>query len=115
VSTAAPALEGLVRELEQLLETATPENLPEVLGVLERARARAFERLVTAPASLPEDPLLTIPEVAKRLSIKVSQARELGRRGELPTITVGERFVRVRQSSLDGWIRRREAGGKVNR
>lgn len=29
------------------------------------------------------------------------------------TITVGDRFVRVRQSSLGEWIRRREAGGKV--
>lgn len=106
-------LDGLLRELNTVLENATAENLPEVLGVLERARARAFERLMRSPAAPTEDPLLTMQDVAARLSIKVTQARELGRRGELPTLTVGERFVRVRQSSLAEWIRRREAGGKL--
>lgn len=113
MTTPVPVLDTLLRELEDVLEHATPEDLPEVLGVLERARARTLERLVRTPAAPPQDPLLTMQDVASRLSIKVSQARELGRRGELPTVTVGERFVRVRESSLEEWIRRREAGGKV--
>jgi excisionase family DNA binding protein len=51
-----------------------------------------------------------MPETAKRLGITEHQAREMGRRGELPIVTVGERFVRVRAAALEGWILRRERG-----
>lgn len=113
VTGGAPALDGLVRELEDVLENATAENLPEVLGLLERARGRAMARIVQAPAKPAEDPLLTMQEVASRLGITVNMAREMGRRGELPTVLVGDRFVRVRRSSLEQWIKAREAGGKI--
>ena len=41
--------------------------------------------------------------------------RELGRRGELPVVIVGERALRVRKSSLDQWIRLRENGTRPRR
>jgi hypothetical protein len=46
--------------------------------------------------------------VAKKLNVTEHQAREMGRRHELPTVIVGDRFVRVRAGALEDWIRRRE-------
>jgi len=37
----------------------------------------------------------------------------MGRRSELPTVTVGDRFVRVRTGALEDWIRRRENGRTI--
>jgi excisionase family DNA binding protein len=47
--------------------------------------------------------LLTMPAVARALGIPEGSARELGRRGLLPTVKIG-RYVRVRKSDLEGWI-----------
>lgn len=112
MSADVPALDGVLQDLEAALAAADPAQLPELLGALEQIRGRALARLTAPPATV-DDALLTMAQVARRLSINISQARELGRRGELPTITVGERFVRVRASALAEWIRRREAGGKL--
>jgi predicted DNA-binding transcriptional regulator AlpA len=101
-----PNINGLVM--------ATPtDELSHLIGQLEAAKAQALARLCT-PGTLVEphsqaDRLLTMPQVADRLGITVHQAREMGRRGELPVIVVGERFVRVRGRSLEEWIRRRES------
>ena len=54
-----------------------------------------------------------MPEAAERLGIKEHQAREMGRRHELPTIMVGERHVRVSARALEEWIRRRETGRTI--
>lgn len=97
-----PALEAAVSGAEP------PELL--ALGVELTSRAAAALAQPTVPA---EDPMLTMAEVADRLGIKEAHAREMGRRGELPVIIVGERRVRVRRSSLEKWIAAREAGGKV--
>jgi excisionase family DNA binding protein len=51
-----------------------------------------------------------MPEVARRLGVTEYQACEMGRRGELPTVAVGERLVRVRAGALEEWIHRRETG-----
>ena len=64
-------------------------------------------------AATGEDRLLSMPEVAQRLGIKEHRARELGRRHELPTVTVGDRGVRVSTRGLDEWIRRRETGRTI--
>lgn len=51
--------------------------------------------------------LLGMEEVADRLGVPVAYARELGRRGEIPTVHVGK-YVRVREMSLQRWMRQRE-------
>jgi hypothetical protein len=56
-----------------------------------------------------------MPQVADRLGVKEHQAREMGRRNELPVIVIGERFVRVRAGALEEWIRRRENGRSIRR
>lgn len=57
-----------------------------------------------------EGRLLAMPEVAQRLGITEHQAREMGRRGELPVVTVGARRVRVSAHALAEWIAVRERG-----
>jgi excisionase family DNA binding protein len=106
------------RDLAQLVEDVELESLPALLGALAQAQAAALARLLTGgpEQQAPDvDPLLAMPEVARRLGVTEYQAREMGRRGELPTITVGERMVRVRAGALEEWIRRRESGRRIDR
>lgn len=87
------------------------EELPRLIGDLEAAKAAAWARLATArgpsAASGASDRLLTMPRAAERLGITEHQAREMGRRGELPVVHVGERHVRVSARALEEWIKRR--------
>jgi excisionase family DNA binding protein len=57
-----------------------------------------------------DSPLLDIPTVAKLLRVPQSYAYELARRGELPTVKIGPKYVRVRADSLAAFIARREDG-----
>lgn len=102
----------LLGHLDAEVQGASVAELPVIVGELERLRALAWSRLAmpSAPAAAVEDVLLEMPEVARRLGIKEAQAREMGRRGELPVVHVGERHVRVRASALAGWIAQRERG-----
>jgi excisionase family DNA binding protein len=108
-------------EAEDLLRAvaeAPPAELPAVVVTLAQAQAVALGRLMTRgpeDRARADDRLLTMPEVAERLGVTEHQAREMGRRGELPTLTVGDRFVRVRAVTLDDWIRRRENGRTIHR
>ena len=100
-------------DLARMAAEAPSAELPALVGLLAQAQAVALARLTTPSAERhnpTDDRLLTMPEVARRLGINESQAREMGRRHELPTIIVGERHVRVRASALEEWIRRRENG-----
>lgn len=96
--------------LPDLVRAAAPESLPQIIGALEIAKAAALARLTAPPplAAPVKEQLLTMPEVAARLGITEHQTREMGRRGDLPVVAVGDRFVRVRSGALDDWIRRRE-------
>jgi predicted DNA-binding transcriptional regulator AlpA len=100
-------------DLSDLVARARAEDLPRLIGDLEAAKACALARLAMPAPQSPalggdEARLLAMPEVAARLGITVHQARELGRRGELPTVTVGARTVRVSARVLEQWIGARE-------
>ena len=47
---------------------------------------------------------MTADEVAKILHVPRSFVYALARRGELPTVRVGDRYVRFRGEALQGWI-----------
>ncbi len=103
-------------ELSRIAAETPRSSLAVLIGALAHAQAVALARLLTPAAEPPDeaaDTLLTMPEVARRLGVTEHQARELGRRGELPTVTVGERLVRVRGGALVEWIRRRESGRNI--
>jgi len=60
------------RELEEVLElagTLPADELPRLLGELEEVRARAFQRLSTPEQAPTSDALLTVKQVAARLSV----------------------------------------------
>jgi excisionase family DNA binding protein len=102
-------------ELDKLIVRAVPEVRPSLVVALA-ARLAQLGAVLAVPTvkesggvvAAVADRLLTMPEVAERLGITEHQAREMGRRGDLPVFTVGKRFVRVRVSTLEDWIRRRE-------
>lgn len=54
--------------------------------------------------------LLTVPEVAERLRIGSTLCRELIARGEIRSLRVGGRAIRVREQAIDDYIRRLEGG-----
>lgn len=57
-----------------------------------------------ANPGLSPEPLLKIPDVAKRLDIPTAFAYELARRGEIPTVRVGKKYVRVPSAALEKWV-----------
>ncbi len=107
----------VVAEVRQLVNATPLAELPEILGQLEAERLRGLMRIhaplpFEAPAPADDtERLLTMQEVAQRLGVSLEHARELGRRGELATVRVGERYVRVRRAALDVFVARREAAG----
>ncbi len=66
----------------------------------------------TAVPGSDEDRLLTIPEVAERLSVPRAYAYELARRGELPTVRVGKKYVRVPAAALEKWLTLQQLEGR---
>lgn len=94
----------LLRQVEAALPAASPAELPEILGTVERIKARAYERLIVRSS---EDRFLSLPEVARRLGLRVERVREMSRRGELPTVVMGGRR-KVRASRLEEHLRQRE-------
>lgn len=103
-----------VAALEQVIAKAAVEQLPILLGELERVKMLAWHRLIgrSENGQGPGSPrqLLTISEVAARLSIPESRAYELARqRGGLPTVRIGK-YVRVDPVALDGWIAKSKRG-----
>jgi len=55
--------------------------------------------------------LLTIAEVAERLSLSDQQVRKLAKRGEIPVFRIGPRGTRIRQADMEKWIGDPECGG----
>jgi excisionase family DNA binding protein len=55
--------------------------------------------------------LLTADDVADVLGVPRTFVYALARRGALPTVRVGERYVRFRTQALDQWIEQQETNG----
>ncbi len=92
-----------------------PAEIPALLGELERLKAILWVRMVNGPATKDgqaeapvEDRLLTVPQVAARLSVPKGYAYELARRREIPTVRVGAKYIRVSLAALRDWEARRQ-------
>lgn len=57
------------------------------------------------------EPLLKPREVAAILSVSRSHVYQLISSGQIPSVRVGERTVRVRRSDLEAYIESRVSGG----
>jgi excisionase family DNA binding protein len=53
-------------------------------------------------------PLLTADDVAQILGVPNSFVYALARRGELPMVRIGERYVRFRLDAIETWIAEHE-------
>jgi len=86
--------------------SAEPAELPAIVGALAQAQAVALALLMAQTRELLEPDnvgLLTMQQVAERLGVPEENARELGRRGILPTVHVGK-YVRVQPEDLQDYI-----------
>ena len=91
------------------IEQIPPDRIPAALVRLGEIQALLIVRLCnqtipTLPSEEQEDRLLTIPEVARRLSVPKGFAYELIRRKHLPVIKLSERNTRVRESDLTRYL-----------
>jgi excisionase family DNA binding protein len=65
---------------------------------------------VSTSTYLGGQPLLTADDVAAVLRVSRSLVYALARRGELPAIRIGERYIRFRAEAIERWIETQEAG-----
>ncbi len=95
--------------LEKAVSEAALDQLPEILGELERLKMLAWQRVMEPHVGRgmrddKRDSLLTIPQTASRLNIPESRAYELARRQDgLPVIRIGK-YLRVDPVALEGWL-----------
>lgn len=61
-------------------------------------------RPAPAPVSVPAGRLLTADDVAAMLGVPRTFVYALSRRGVLPTVRLGERYVRYRPETIAEWI-----------
>lgn len=106
-----PSLAARLRDLRQAVAAAARDDVPAILGGLAELQALAQARLFAAPSTTPphNDPLLTVPEVARRLALPVTRVYELCRQGRLPTVKIGK-YIRVRPEDLARWVGHRAEG-----
>ena len=107
---------SILERLEQEFPVWDRATSLHLLGVLERLKAQVWLQILESHgasdgrADIQEtEPLLTIPHVAKRLSISEGRVYELARQGKLPTLKVGK-YVRVEPAALDAWIAQHRDG-----
>ncbi len=84
-------------------------EIPALLLHLAAAQSALVARLLKdahdkTESPPPEERLLTIPEVATRLSVPAAYAYDIARRSILPTVRFGK-YVRVRASDLEVWLK----------
>ena len=91
-----------IEELQKNLKSLPADELPILLGELERLRALIWAEVMkpTETRDHKSESLLSMQEVAARLSIPVSKAYELVRQGRLQGVRVGK-YVRVRPAVLE--------------
>ena len=100
----------LLEQLERELTAWPSADCTQLLGMLERVRVLAWAKVLgscrASPQALSRDNggrLLTVPEVAARLTIPEGYAYELARRGVLPVVRLGK-YVRVPLAEFEIWV-----------
>jgi excisionase family DNA binding protein len=66
-----------------------------------------------APAAPAAVRLLTADEVAEILGVPRTFVYALARRGDMPSVHLGERYVRFRREAVYEWIAANESSGRV--
>ncbi len=101
----------LMAKLEAAIDALPPEACCQLVGEIERVKARLWSRLMAAtvepPVRLAAKPLLTVAQAADQLHVSKVQVYELIRQGRLPAVKVGK-YVRLDPAVLATWM---AAGG----
>ena len=84
------------------------DDVPALLGALERVRTALWAQMVRVPTPTVREPdagdgLLTVPEVARELRFTRSYLYEAVRRGDLAAVRKGK-YVRIRRADLRAWL-----------
>ena len=108
MSTQPVSLDGLLTEPGRIRDVL-PDVAVDLLGRLAGLQTLLLAHLASgrSKADTPStvaNHLLTIPDVATRLSVPPAYAYELARRGEIPTVKVGRKYVRVPAAALEKWL-----------
>jgi excisionase family DNA binding protein len=92
-------------DLEQAIVDSTPEQLPALIGLLATLTAKAQVKLMTGqvPVTREAEDLLTVSDVAKRLSLSAYTVYELCRKGLIPSRKCGK-SVRIAPSALADYL-----------
>jgi len=105
----SPDLAAQLATLERQLATATPQEIPRLVGELERIKTVLLARIMSAAAGVngrtegqASENLdhLTISEVAVLLHMSKGRVYELIRQGELPAVRLGKKDLRVPLAAL---------------
>lgn len=95
-------------ELTKLVDEAGEDELEDILGDLERAKARAMRRLLTPKPAAPHASNVSVQEAARRLAVSPDWIYE---RPDLPfVVKLGGRTV-CNEQALDKYIRSRQGRG----
>ena len=105
VATAFARFSTLITQAEALGQDLRPEEIPDALGQLERARARLFFRGTSVSGPL-EDRLLNVTEAAELLDMAPDSLYR--RSSSLPFTVRDGRRVRFSRAGIDRFIRARQ-------
>jgi excisionase family DNA binding protein len=95
-----------IPEIERVIQEASAQELPGLLGELERLRALAWQRM-TAPRGdgSADIGMLTTARLAELWGMPAAKIRELCRAGRIPARKLGKEWV-VPVAALREWARR---------
>jgi len=101
--------EFLNKTLDEVLTQARTTDCPDLIGLGSQFVSNAKLKLNQPPVHSHtgqdnDSPLLSIQEVADRLNIPISKARELSRRKDgFPNFRIGK-YIRVSSAQLREWL-----------
>lgn len=98
-----PELQSVLHQAQSL----DPTELPRLIGELEEIRTVAFARLLAPPVPVaqPDEELLDIAEVARRLNLSRTTLYALLGRGELKSRTIGRRRM-IPRTAIEAFARK---------
>jgi hypothetical protein len=95
-----------VNSLQQAAETAPLKSIPDLMAELERAKATAYARLLSAPKNERDD-LLTAEQVAEWLN--VDRRWPYRHADDLQAVRLSEKCLRFPRKGVERYLVRRRA------
>jgi excisionase family DNA binding protein len=72
--------------------------------VVLAALADADDRMATVAPQTEDCRFLSVEKIAARLDVPESYVYELARRGQIPSVRIGKRYVRFSEAEIDEWL-----------